>query len=76
MAEIISSFLPLQGGMTMANIQERLRIIPGFPPEQIRPHTILEALRYLQYAGLVASSANEPGDILTQRRFWRVPTDQ
>jgi hypothetical protein len=76
MAEIISSFLPLQGGMTMANIQERLRIIPGFPPEQIRPHTVLEALRYLQYAGLVASSANEPGDILTQRRFWRVPTDQ
>jgi len=34
---------------------------------------LLKALRHLQYAGLVASTANQPGDNLTQRRYWQAP---
>ena len=35
---------------------------------------LLEAVQHLQFAGLVASSADQPGDELTNRRYWRVRT--
>jgi hypothetical protein len=41
---------------------------------QLRPSVLLEALHHLQFAGLIASTANQPGDTLTLRRYWRIPT--
>ncbi|HEX4208487.1 MAG TPA: heme NO-binding domain-containing protein [Ktedonobacteraceae bacterium] len=39
-----------------------------------RLSVLLEAIYHLQYAGLVASTASQPGDNLTNRRYWRAPT--
>ncbi len=41
---------------------------------QLRPSILLEALRHLQHAGLVASTANHLRDDLARRRYWRAPT--
>jgi hypothetical protein len=73
-ADVILTLLPASDGITMNTLQERLQATPVVPIEQIRPRIIFEALRHLQYAGLITSTANQPGDILTQRKFWRVPT--
>src|SRR6266513_3067893 len=42
--------------------------------ERIRPALLLEALRHLNYAGLVATTANHAGYDLMHRRYWRAPT--
>lgn len=74
LADIMLSLLPDNGGITMGELQERLHTVASVPQEQVRPRIIFEGLRHLQYAGLITSTANQPGDVLTQRRFWRVPT--
>ena len=72
LADVVLSLLPDSGGITMGEIQELLCRMPSIPQEQVRPRFIFEGLRHLQYAGLVASTTNQTGSELTQRRFWRV----
>lgn len=73
MAQLVLASLPSQDGMTLAQLQERLRG-SKVSQHQLRPTILLEALRHLQHAGLVASTANQPGDDLAHRRYWCVPT--
>lgn len=73
LADFVLTQLPYRKGATLADLQLRLEKIAAHP-EKLRPHLILEALRYLQYAGLVASTANQPGDTLVLRLYWRTPT--
>jgi hypothetical protein len=72
LADLVLAALPDSGGL---NLQELQRTMQHFqiPAQQLRPSFLLEALNRLQFAGLVASTANLPGDDLSQRRFWRVP---
>ena len=73
LAESVLLQLLYQEGTTLAELQMRLE--KGvIHPQYLRPHLILEALRHLQYAGLVASTANQPGDTLMNRLYWRTPT--
>ena len=71
-ADQIFTLLPEQHGLTLAEIQEQI-IQLGFSKQQSRPALILQALTLLHHAGRVASSANEPGDDFSHRRYWRVP---
>jgi hypothetical protein len=72
-ADLILSMLPKEEGMTLGELQEALRL-RGINQRQQRPALILQALLHLHYAGLVASTANRPGDDFMHRRYWRVPT--
>jgi len=74
-AHYILSLLPDNGGrgVTLAELQKRLAL-RGMQLERIRPALLLEALRHLHYAGLVATTANHMGDDLMHRRYWRAPT--
>ncbi|HEX7736109.1 MAG TPA: heme NO-binding domain-containing protein [Ktedonobacteraceae bacterium] len=74
LANLILSVLPTQYGLTLVELQEQLRIWE-VKPEQSRPALLLEGLRLLQHAGLVSSTANQPGDNLANRRYWRTPTE-
>jgi hypothetical protein len=60
-------------GLTLLELQRMLQQKQA-DPALLRLSSLFEALRHLQYAGLVASTANQPGDDLAQRRYWRVPT--
>ncbi len=40
----------------------------------LRVSKLLETLKHLQYAGLVSSAADQPGDSLRVRYYWRTPT--
>ncbi|GCE12541.1 heme NO-binding domain-containing protein [Tengunoibacter tsumagoiensis] len=72
-AEFVLNVLPYQHGVTLSELQNYIeRTSPQFG--SIRPRVLLEALRYLQYAGLIASTANQPGEDFARRRYWRVPT--
>lgn len=73
LANLILSVLPTKHGLTLAELQEHLHVweIKG---EQIRLAPLLEGLRHLQHAGLVSSTANQPGDHLANRRYWRTAT--
>lgn len=73
LASFVLSILPAEGGVTLGELQEYLRR-RGANPQTYRPSVLLEALRHLQFVGLVASTANQPGDDLTHRRYWRAPT--
>jgi len=73
LADFVLSVLPDNGGVTLGELQRLLRS-RNAPPQQVRPSVLLEALHHLQYVGLVASTANQPGDDLTHRRYWRAPT--
>jgi hypothetical protein len=72
LVDMVLTALPDTGGL---NLQELQRAMQHFqiPANQLRPSFLLEALNRLQFAGLVASTANQPGDDLSLRRFWRVP---
>lgn len=70
-ADRIFAILPLYHGLTLAEIQRQLRL-QGIHRQQVRPSLILQALIHLHHVGLAASSANEPGDDFTHRRYWRV----
>jgi Haem-NO-binding len=72
-ADLVLSALPDAGGVTLYDLQRTMRHWP-VSARQLRPSLLLEALHHLQFAGLIASTANQPGDTLTQRRYWRVPT--
>ncbi len=72
-AQFILSLLPDSGGVTLTELQKTLAL-RGMKQERIRPALLLEALRHLHYAGLVATTANHAGDDLMHRRYWRAPT--
>ncbi len=72
LADLVLSLLPLRDGVTLIELQRVLqqrRVAPG----QWRPSVLLKALRHLQFVGLAASTATQPGDDLTRRRYWRAP---
>jgi Haem-NO-binding len=75
LADMVLSALPDQNGVTLMDLQ---KIMQHWQVNhaQLRPSMLLEALQHLQHAGLVASTANQPGDDLTRRRYWRAPTDE
>lgn len=72
-ANLVLSALPNAGGVTLYDLQRIMRHWP-ISAHQLRPSLLLEALHHLQFAGLITSTANQPGDTLTQRRYWRIPT--
>ena len=74
MANLVLSVLPTEYGLTLVELQGHLRVWE-VNQQQIRPAVLLEALRHLQHAGLVSSTANRPGDNLANRRYWRTPTE-
>lgn len=74
LANLVLSVLPAGGGLTLAELQEHLHAWE-VRLQQLRPAVLLEALHHLQHAGLVSSSANQPDDNLTNRRYWRTPTE-
>jgi Haem-NO-binding len=72
-ADLVLSVLPNEDGVTLGTLHAFLQG-ERINPQEFRPSVLLEALRHLQFVGLVASSANQPGDDLTHRRYWRAPT--
>ena len=72
LAELVYTLLPDADGVTLAEVRERMRW-QGLGPDQTRPYLVLEAINHLHHAGWAASSANEPGDDLGRRRYWRLP---
>ena len=77
LADLVYSVLPDQDGMTLQEVQERLRQ-RGAQGNQLRPFLILEAITLLHHAGWATSTAitNDPADELGNRRYWRLqPAD-
>ena len=74
LADMALSVLPEKDGITLLDLQRIMKHWQHVNPQQLRPSVLLESLRHLQHAGLVASTANRPGDDLASRRYWRVPT--
>jgi hypothetical protein len=72
-ANLVLQALPDHDGRTLLEVQAILQQWQ-VSPNQLRPIIVLEALRHLGHVGLVASTANHPGDDLARRRYWRVPT--
>lgn len=58
-------------GTTLSELQKLLLRRGDVDANQLRPAVLLEAIQQLQFAGLVKSSANQPGDSLAHRRYWR-----
>jgi hypothetical protein len=73
-AQFLLSLLPEEGGVTLTELQELL-ILRKVGHERRRPALLLQALQHLHHAGLVATTANQPGDTLALRRYWRAPTE-
>ena len=73
MANLVLSTLPVTDGITLLELQAILQQRAS-GPFSFRLSTLLDALQHLQYAGLVASTANQRGDTLSLRRYWRAPT--
>ncbi|GAC1349307.1 MAG: hypothetical protein NVSMB27_21200 [Ktedonobacteraceae bacterium] len=73
LANMVLSALPDVDGITLEDLQGILKHY-HVSSNQLRPSILLEAVRHLQHAGLVASTANQPGDDLAHRRYWRAPT--
>lgn len=73
LAQLVLAVLPTRDGVTLQELQGILTH-HNATSQQTRPSVLLEALRHLQHAGLLASTANQPGDDLTHRRYWRAPT--
>jgi Haem-NO-binding len=77
LADLVLDFLPDRGttqGMSLQDLQRILQRHRYITTHQRRSAVLLEAVQHLQFAGLVASSADQPGDELTNRRYWRVRT--
>lgn len=73
LANVVLEALPDNDGVTLAELQTWLyswQLSPDHP----RPSQLLTALQHLQHTGLVATTANQPGDNLSNRRYWRAPT--
>jgi hypothetical protein len=73
LAMLVLAVLPDSDGVTLMELQRILQKRQG-DPRQWRPSVLLEALQHLQHAGLANTTANQPGDNLTHRRYWRAPT--
>jgi hypothetical protein len=71
LADMIYVILPGEDGVTLSEIQAELRTSYPELAEAARPFLVLDALNHLHHAGWVATSANEPGDALGHRRYWR-----
>ena len=71
-AQFILALLPDEGGFTLTEVQKAV-VLRGMKREWARPALLLEALRHLHHAGLVATSANHTGDDFVNRRYWRAP---
>ena len=61
-------------GATLADIQVLLQEQGLMQSYHLRPAVLLEAIQHLQFAGRVRSTADQPTDSLTDRRYWRVRT--
>jgi hypothetical protein len=75
LAELVLDFLPEDGpteSVTLGDLQEILRLHRRVDAHSLRPAVLLEALQHLQFAGYVASTANQSNGDLTHRRYWRV----
>ncbi|HEY7848532.1 MAG TPA: hypothetical protein VIC27_00640, partial [Ktedonobacterales bacterium] len=73
LADAVYTLLPDADGVTLSEVQDLLKArFPQFG-ESARPFVVLEAINHLNHAGWVATSANEPGDALGARRYWRAP---
>lgn len=72
LATLVLHVLPTMDGLTLEEVQARLP--SSIPAQQRRPSVLLHALQLLQHAGLVATTASQPGDTLSSRRYWRAPT--
>lgn len=72
-ARYILSILPYEHGYTLVELQQKLRS-RGIDKQRRRPALLLQSLYHLHHVGLVASSANQPGDDFEHRRYWRIPT--
>jgi predicted hydrocarbon binding protein len=59
-------------GLTLRELQERLRWYKRVNEHQLRPAVLLEAVQQLQFAGYVMSTAGTVGDSLIDRRYWHV----
>jgi Haem-NO-binding len=73
LANFVLSVLPASDGVTLVDLQNILEWYSA-SPHQRRPSVLLEAVHHLQHVGLIATTANQPGDDLTHRRYWRAPT--
>ena len=71
-ADSILQLLPYENGITLQDLEAQLRAFSAMPLHQLRPSVLLSAVAHLQHAGLVGSTANMPGDVLSRRRYWRV----
>jgi hypothetical protein len=59
-------------GLTLGELQERLKLYKQVYEQQLRPAVLLEALQQLQFAGYVMNTATTVEDDLISRRYWRV----
>lgn len=74
LANLVLAVLPEQDGITLAALQSLLQAHPAHTSvPSLRPSTVLEALSQLRHVGLVSSTAYQPGDNLSNRRYWRTP---
>lgn len=73
LADAVYAVLPDADGISLDEVQGRLRMHVAEVGAATRPFLVLEALNHLSHAGWAASSANQPGDTLGSRRYWRVP---
>jgi hypothetical protein len=73
LTNLVLKALPDNDGITLTELQARLYSWQVSSP-QLRPSLLLKALHHLQYAGLAATTANQSGDDLSHRRYWRAPT--
>ncbi len=59
-------------GLTLGELQERLKLYKRVSEHQLRPAVLLEALQQLQFAGYIMCTAATTGDDFIHRRYWRV----
>jgi hypothetical protein len=71
LADLVLTALPDTDGLTLQELRQLMQHWP-IAANRLRPSALLEALKHLQFAGLVGSTANQPGDTFASRRYWRV----
>lgn len=59
-------------GLTLHDLQVRLKQYRQVSAERLRPAILLEALQQLQFAGYVTSTSMLTADDLIYRRYWRI----
>ena len=75
LANLVLTALPDKNGVTLQDLQRTMQHWQGVTSQHLRPSILLEAIKHLQYAGLATSTANQPGDDLSNRRYWRIPSN-